>query len=529
MAKDKKSGAGSSAKRGARKSGKAHGAAMAATPPVHTIGSTLDFYRDDYPKTLFPLSTNLELIVRGEQEIKEYIRKCLDDQEKAFSFSPQRRVYAAKPGRYLRRTVKLDPVAEYYIYDVIFRNRSLLRKPHVDERRHFGYRFEKGAPIAPTAAFKAFKGALADYSRQYPHSLGVDVASYFNSVYHHDIVSWFVELGAPDQDAEGLGQLLREINAGRSLDCLPQGLYPTKMIGNDFLRFIDNYHDLKSEQIIRFMDDIYLFSNDPKDLATDFQTIQRLLGDKGLSVNPRKTSKDAAAPNQIDTQIDQIKTQLLKKRRLLITAGYDDDGEEIVKEVMLKSPLTKDELKYIDGILDKPEIEEEDAELILTIMRSHASKVEKRLPDIMRSYPHLTKNVYGFCAGVEDKELIAEMIVDLVKSEDHLMEYQLFWFGAILEEHLMGTSKASALISLLFNHRSATIVTKAKILENPDLRFGLPELRNEYLMSGQSDWLAWASAVGSRNLKPITRNHRLKYFGNSSQLNHLIATIMLKS
>ena len=48
------------------------------------------------------------------------------------------------------------------------------------------------------------------------------------------------------------------------------------------------------------------------------------------------------------------------------------------------------------------------------------------------------------------------------------------------------------------------------------------------MLVGQSDWLAWASAVGSRSLKAITRNHTLTYFGKSSQLNHLIATIMLK-
>ena len=159
-------------------------------------------------------------------------------------------------------------------------------------------------------------------------------------------------------------------------------------------------------------------------------------------------------------------------------------------------------------------------------MRDHASRVERRLPYIMSSYPHLTKNVHSFCAGVFDKEVLADMILSEVRSRERLAEFQLFWFGAILEDYLMQTSKASALISVLFNHRSATSITKAKILEISDSRFGLPELRNEFLVSGQSDWLAWASAVGSRSLKPVSRNHRLKYFGNSSPINHLIAKIL---
>ncbi|WP_198421159.1 antiviral reverse transcriptase Drt5 [Mesorhizobium carmichaelinearum] len=500
--------------------------AKRALPPPVIIDSTLAFFLDDYSRTLFPMRTNRELIVRGEKEIKEYINKCLDESEKAYSFLSQKRVYAAKPNSYLRRTIKLDPVAEYYLYDVVFRNRSLFRKPHTAGRTHYGYRFEGGVPIAPTEAYKAFKSALAEYSSKYSHSMGFDVASYFNGVYHHDLVSWFSELGASLDDANGLGKLLRQINSGRSIDCLPQGIYPTKMIGNDFLRFIDNYYEISSEKFVRFMDDMYLFSDEKKDISDDFQIIQRLLGDKGLSVNPQKTSNDSAGHIDMENKIDSVKKSLLKRRRILIHNDYNDD--EPPSEFHFKKPLSEDELKYINEILDKPNIEEDDAELILTIMRDNAHRVERRLPEIIMSYPNLAKTVYGFCAGVKDKELIADIILGVLRGPGRLTEFQLFWFGSILEEYLMDTSKVGSLISALFNHRSTTSITKAKVLEIDDARFGLPELRNEFLISGQSDWLAWSSAVGSSSLTPATRNHRLKYFGNSSQINHLIANIMLK-
>jgi hypothetical protein len=492
------------------------------------LESTLAFYLEDFGKTLFPLNTNKILIESGEAEIKQYIERCLDDNDKAHAFTPQRRVYAAKPGKYLRRTVKLDAVAEYYVYDLVYRNRKLFKKPHTANRTHYGYRFESGALISPTGAYRAFKGALAEYSAQFKYSLGVDVATYFNNVYHHDIVSWFSELGASQDDAEGLGQLLREINSGRSVDCLPQGLYPTKMIGNDFLRFVDNFHDLKSEKLIRFMDDIYIFSDDENRIADDFQVIQRLLGDKGLSINPRKTRVDDAGHVAIDKEIDEVKAKLLRRRRLMLIVGYDEDGTEIVKESLIKAPLSAEEIGYIDRLLEKPDLEEDDAELVLTIMRGHTDRVEKRLPDIINLYPHLAKNVHSFSASLQNKEALAEIIFAEAKRQTRILEFQLFWFGAMLEDYLMQTSKTAALISVLFNHPSATTITKAKILEIPDLRFGLPELRNEFLMNGQSDWLAWSSAVGSRSLKPASRNHKLKYFGNSSAMNHLVAKILLR-
>lgn len=493
-----------------------------------TISSTLGFYQDDFSKTLFPLRTNREIIERGEVEVKAYIAKCLDEGQEEFSFLSQHKVYADKPGLHLRRTIKLDPVAEYYIYDIVFRNRSRFRKPHTQTGSHYGYRFEGGMPISPSAAYKGFKGALADYSNRYTYYMGFDVASYFNSIYQHDLVNWFTELGVDNQDSRGFGQLTREINSGRSIDCLPQGLYPTKMVGNDFLRFIDNNHGLLCEQLIRFMDDVYIFSTNKDDVAHDFLLIQKLLGDKGLSVNPRKTTWDASAHTVIDREIDDIRRKLLDRRRVLITTGYEESGDDIVEIHLSRQPLTKRELEYIDIILNRSEIEEEDAELLLTIMRDHTSKVERRLPYLISKYPNLIKSVHGFCAHVSDKEQIGQFILDVLQGSSVITEFQLFWFAVMLEDYLMATSKASMIISALFSHKSATSITKAKILKVPDSRFGLPELRNQFLRSGQSDWLAWASAVGSRSLKATSRNHTLQYFGKSSQLNRLIAAIITK-
>ena len=503
-------------------------AATPPSPPPPAITSVREFYLEDFEKTLFPLKSNRELLRHGEAEIKAYIEKCLSADDVGFAFLPQKRVYGAKPRRHLRRTMKLDVVAEYYLYDLVFRNRAKFRKPHSAERVHYGYRFDNGHPQAATTAYKSFRGAIAANRKDFAHSVSFDVASYFNSVYHHDLANWFAALGVTNEDAQGFGQLLRQINSGRSVDCLPQGLYPSKMIGNDFLRFVDNHSAIASDRLIRFMDDIVVFSNDAAIVDGDFELIQRLLGEKGLSVNPQKTSFSKDSEEGIDNSIDQIKARLLKRRRMLVTIGYDENDEEVVAEHLVKMPLSDMELEYISQILARPNIEEEDAELILTVMRDNSQKVEGRLPYLIENFPNLAKNVYLFCSGVADKDLIADAVYQVAASGARLLEYQLFWFGAILEDHLMMTSKASALISTLYNHQSATSISKAKILEIADARFGLPELRDEHLASGQSDWLAWASAVGSRCLPLAARNYKLGYFANGSQMNHLISIIVGK-
>jgi hypothetical protein len=487
--------------------------------------NTLEFILEDQAKTLFPNKTTQLLIQHGEPFIKAYIAKCFDKKEPSFSFLSQQRVYAAKHGLNLRRTVKLDAVAEYYIYDIVHRHRRHFRRPHEEARSHFGYRFTEQTYLNPSFSYKAFKTAISKYTKTYKYFISFDVASYFNNLYHHDLADWLLKLGADEKDYTQFGEYLRAINAGRSVDVLPQGIYPTKMIGNDFLRFVDNHHALKSKQLLRFMDDFYLFSDDADAIRSDFMLIQKLIGEKSLSLNPNKTSHVTASHTQIAADIDNVKKKLLDRRRQEISvAGYDDEEDETV-QITVKKPLTKEELEYIIALLAQETLEEDDAELVLAVMRDHATKAERKLDYIIQTFPNLMKSVFTFCSRVIDKEFIAEILLKALKSHE-LQEYQLFWFGHMLESYLMKTTKASALINAIYNHPNSTIIAKAKILEISDKRFGLPELRETLLSGGQSDWLSWSAAIGERDQQPAIRNYRLGYFANASSMYSLISSVI---
>ena len=483
------------------------------------------FYCGDYRKMLFPMDTNKLLIEAGQAEIKDFLKKCFSQKYEAYSFRSQTRVYAAKPGNHLRRTVKLDPVAEFFIYDLVYRNKSLFRPPFLKNKKHFGYRFKKGKPLNPSGSFKGYKGAIAAYRSKYKYSLSFDVAAYFNSIYHHDLVSWFSRLGAREDDYRSFGKFLREINTGRSVDCLPQGLYPTKMIGSDFLRFVEQFHGLKSKAIMRFMDDFVLFSNSRRDLQHDFISVQKLLGDKGLSLNPNKTSHGIRENVDLRNEIEKVRERLLKRRRIVIM-GYDDikDGE-----IKIKKDLSDREMEFLRNLLKEEDMAEEDAELILALMAEHAEEVMERLDDISRKFPHLIKNIYRFCINIEDTGALEKFVIGFLDSKKTIVqEFQLFWLACILEDKLLSSNRASEIIDKLYNHRNATAISKAKILEISDLRYGLVELRDSHLGAGQSDWLAWASAVGHRGLRRVDRCHRLGYFSKASNYNKLVFDIVSK-
>jgi hypothetical protein len=180
------------------------------------------------------------------------------------------------------------------------------------------------------------------------------------------MVKWFSELGATSDDVLHFGQFLRESNSGRSVDCLPQGIQPCKLIGSEFLKFADNSMKLTCELSLRFMDDFYFFSDSENTINADFVTVQQLLGEKGLSLNPTKTSYEERETN-IAQEVDALKVDLLRARRSII----EFSGMEIEVEDEEEAALTKEQTEYLLNLLKDPDIDESDAELVLVLLICH--------------------------------------------------------------------------------------------------------------------------------------------------------------
>jgi hypothetical protein len=480
----------------------------------------------DYPRTLFPLSTTKVIAEHWGQQTLDYVyQKVLNPAETEHSFLAQARCYSSKQGFHLRRTVKLDPVAELFIYDLVYRNRLRFRKDFGNARRSFGYRFENGEPVSPTKSYAAFKAAVTQARMRHVHMVKFDIAAYFNSIYHHDLVHWFSEIGTSGDDVEHFGQFLREANGGRSVDCLPQGIHPCKLIGSEFLKFVDNSMRLRSEVLLRFMDDFYLFSDDDEAVNMDFVLIQQLLGEKGLSLNPAKTAyeEEYEEYQDIPGEVDDMKINLLKVRRFVIeVSGMAFEDEELEEE-----SLSEEQVEYLLTLLKNPDIDESDAELVLVLLRDHGEDVVSRLEAFLRRFPGLSRNVYHFARHVQDKEALAEIIYRFAADGAYATEDQLFWMAKLSEEFLNETPRYRDILLSIYQHPNATEISKSKVLEIPEQRFGMAELRHEHLRVGKSDWLSWSSAVGSRSAGRMSRNHSLTYFGKASPMNRLIADCVM--
>ena len=287
-----------------------------------------------------------------------------------------------------------------------------------------------------------------------------------------------------------------------------------------------------AKSIARFMDDVYLFDDNVNSLQADFAEVQRLLGLKGLSVNGAKTEQGGIPKtDEANDHITELKKRLLKRRRDMIVSHYDFDfntDEDEDNQGNSTAPLAEEEIEFILSLLNAGKLSEEDAELILVVMRNNVDRIEEHLGLFAKGFPHLAKNFYSLCVDAEDKEAVAKLVLDVINEGDHVGEYQLFWFGTMLENYLIKTKAASDIIDALYRHKGATDISKAKVLKIENLQFGLQEMREVFLREGRSDWLAWASAVGSRGMRKSARNYLLNYFKNGSKMNQLIAEIIQK-
>ena len=488
---------------------------------VGAITTSKEFFLWDYDSSLFPLRTNRLLVSKYSRELLEFIQN--ERLTTSGGFQNQHRVFATKRGWFLRPTLKLDPVAEFFFYDFIYRNRRLFRKSPREERRVLGFRIVNGEPIPILKSYATFKKAVAKERASHESYVYFDVAAYFNHIYHHDLVRWFEEAGGDSDDVNVFGKFLREIaGGGRSFNCLPQGIYPSKMVGSAFLGFLENSSRIRCSKSVRLMDDMWLFDDNSEILVADFLLIQSLLNDRGLSINEQKsTVLEGHDPSEdLPPSLDAMKVELLQRRREeLAQLGDYADADEESDEL---EELGDDERGYLLSLLKRDDIQEEDAELVLTLMRDHSTDVVEFIPTLIREFPGLAKRLYYFCNGVRDKSEVASAIKNFISTGAKITEYQLFWFGMMTEDYLLRTPAAGDLLIALYEHENATDITKAKVLEIPEKRFGLPDLRDEQLRTGHSDWLAWAAAVGARVHAKGQRNQLLKYFRKSSPMNRLI-------
>lgn len=488
------------------------------------------FVERDVVRTLYPLQTQAAFIRAGESEMREFLEDEVFDPQAADGFLRTTTDFALKDKEHSRRVMVLDPLATFFLYDVVWRNRSEFVVPRSGNRRFYGYGFDsKGKEINGFTDYHRFRRARYDLKEKASYQLKADIFNCFNSFYHHKVTSDLRERFKDQEDGDKFSQFLREINGGDSIWCFPQGIYPAKVIGNQYLRFIEESRKIKSKHSIRFVDDIVFFGRYESKLRDDLWQLQEVLGSHYLSLNERKTA--ILSTNELfgDDKLDEIKKDLLQKREEE-RGGYDsddaydddDDDEQLISEA---------EEEYLLDLIH-PGALPEDVELGLSLLRESEEAFMQLVPLVLEEAPHLLRELHRATEGggftQESADLLFTGIQSRLAKPDLLTSHELFWYVRILYDRYISGEKVIAQLLKILEAPSATPVVRAAVLEIETLKYGMREAKETALEESTFGIATHAVLFGLRKMEKARRNQLFKYVGRAGSQWRLMTKIASK-
>jgi hypothetical protein len=485
------------------------------------VAGLIEFIEGDIPRTLFPLQSSRIVISNGEASLRKFIDTEIfvtSGYHPSFVQSPVG--FALKDARHTRRVHILDPVATLFLYDFVYSNSALFAQTDPkSRRRRYGYHMKGKQPLSAAEEHQQFRQRATELRKQYRYSVKTDVSQCFPSFYHHHIVSFLSSVVA-DQSAQRFGTFLRQINGGQSVSCFPQGLFPTKAIGNLFLRFVEESAELSSPAIIRYLDDILIFSDSTEQLEKDFYRLQVMLSERNLYLNQSKTVLGDAKATVRFPRTNKIRISLLNKRAEAKENEYED-APQVVN-------LTTDEFKYLSDLLRRSDVAEEDVELALALISEDAEHADTLATLVFQKYPHLIKNLYAYLGGANYNAEPLWRLINEVSVADTAHEFTLFWSVRILLDIYDWTNESAALLLKLYNHPNSTDVVKGAVLESEYLDHGLLSLKENVLKNSGSNLPAICAAVGLRQMERARRNQLYKYAASAGPLMYQITQALQK-
>lgn len=492
------------------------------------MSAVLQFVDSDRTKTLFPLETPAAFIKHGEEQIREFLDSDVFDKDSADGFQKATVDYVLKDDQHKRRVLVLDPLATFFLYDLVWRNRSSLSVPRSGDRRFYGFGFDsKQKRIDGFRDYHSFRRSRYSLKGEHQYQLRVDIFNCFNSFYHHKLASDFRTRVPNADDGDRLGQFLREINSGDSIWCFPQGLYPAKVIGNQYLRFLEESRKISAKYSLRFLDDVYLYSDSKARLYRDLLNIQEVLGAHYLALNDRKTMLSSSNEAFGQVRIDDIKKELLHKREKL-GGSYDEDDEEVEK----KELLTEVQETYLLELIEDRNAASEDIELGLALLRDSSPAFKVLIPRVLKRSPYLLRELHRAAAGNgfddESVELLWAEMGTRLKRKDDLTSHELFWFVRLLVDRLEFDRDVAERLLEIAESPHATPVVRAAVLEHESLDHGFAEFKERTLNEASLGIVTHAVLYGLRNMEKARRNQSFKYVGRAGPHWRLMTQIASK-
>ena len=393
-----------------------------------------------------------------------------------------------------------------------------------DDKFVFSYRLSHEADddsymfIDPSIAYNDFisyQNSLCE-NAEYSYILETDVANYFERIYHHNLIDLLEGLNCDMEIVTALAQLLRKWNEGLSYG-IPQGLWPSDLLGNVYLRYLDFTMKSENFQYIRYVDDVRVFCKNKKDAKLALIKINQTLRSLGLNIQPSKTFI-----HEIDDFCHNIHkfSESIEKLKLAnenIIINFDPYFNEFE---IIESEITEETFEIIglDELFNSA-IQEHFKEQEIKFCLNAYTHFQKPMAvsfclDNFEKLPHLSSYFINYLTSLGYDFNIASRILDFLESENNLYSWQEMWllryfyltpkFDTNLVTYLRKIFLDS---NKLVANRSIAALILGKIGTIQELN-----LLKDHFNKTDSLWIKRSIILGIARLPDSVRNHVYGYW-----------------
>lgn len=183
--------------------------------------------------------------------------------------SAPRRFIVPKDDLSYRAATQLDPLDSIILTALVHEFGAGIEQHRIDkaEQTIFSYRFAPspdGSLYSPDQSWNDYWSRCQHLSESYEYALVVDVADFYNQIYHHTLENQLAQCGFPNQAIQWILRLLRFVSANVSRG-IPVGPHSTHLLAEASFIPIDNSLKTRGTVFARFVDDIVIFAHSERE------------------------------------------------------------------------------------------------------------------------------------------------------------------------------------------------------------------------------------------------------------------------
>lgn len=361
--------------------------------------------------------------------------------------------------------------------------------------------------------------------KKYPYVVTTDIAAYFERIYHHKLENTLISVGCDSEIVNAIKLLLQHWSSGVSYG-IPQGMFPSDLLGNIYLTEIDEELVNNDYVFVRFVDDYCIFAKNEIEAIKIINLLVRSLRSKGLNLQSAKTKilTQEGFLEKIEPNLNaKTATKIITQKKWIQTI-YDEVQVEIKKKVTVPM-TTKVQKEIIKSIFQKakrsPKENDRLIQKCLLVLGEHQDSVavEFCLENFIK-LPYLTSHIVSYLLTIPFEEKILSSIQTFLLSDNNIFDWQEMW---LLQYYFTAPNLNSRYLVYLRNlvanrnkHvsiRSTAVRLLGKFGTTKDLRDLAANITNE-----EDFYIKTGIISAMQRLPKIERNHQYSYIKRANPL-----------